>query len=265
MEARSHSIVEELKMLQSSLAEMPVAMPFAVPNGYFLQFPEAVAQCVFFEENTQIPDVSPAFGILKTPFVVPEGYFQQFSDALREILAIGTFEARLSRQNVFSVPGNYFDNLPETILDVVREKADLPQGLSAEMPFEVPKGYFDQFAADLQARLKDDVGPKMIPLSSRPAISIQLMRWAAAAILILGVTLGIQQAGTPQSLSQTTKRALSSIPEKALDDYVYQHADEFDLDMIESQLPQGTFHKTSPVQNLKTHEIQVFLSEEILL
>lgn len=265
MEARSHSIVEELKMLQSPLAEMPVVMPFAVPDGYFPEFSGNLQLPIFYEAHPEAPEPVPSFGVLKAPFRVPENYFHQFAAALQEMLEITAFESRLPRQNIFGTPQGYFESFPEKLLDAVRETPALPQNLSSEMPFEVPAGYFSQFADSLSAKIKAEGQTKVIPLRPRLGLTVPLMRWVAAAVLILGVTLGIQQAGTPQGKTMAARRALASIPENTLQEYVHQHADEFDLDMIEAHLPQSSFQKASPVQNLGTHEIQAFLSDEVLL
>ncbi len=272
MEARSPQVVEELKMLQSRLADLPVAMPYGLPAGYFESLlPDLRTRMSLEEEGADTSDPVPAFGFLKTPFTVPEGYFSGISAALAPLRATDHFEARLPRTNVFEVPVGYFERLPQAIqaaIDVEAEK--LPAGLSRTMPFDVPHHYFEGFSGNLMARVQaDDLSeaekPRTIPLSTRIPLPVQLMRWAAAAILILGVTLGIEQAGTPQNTTATTRRALSDLPENTLQDYVYQHAEEFDIDMIEARLPQSTFQKTSPAQNLDTYEIQDFLSDEALL
>lgn len=275
MEARSLHIVDELKALQSVLAEMPAAMPFEVPGGYFRDFPEDLRLHLLIAENPAIADPFPVFGRLKTPFLLPENYFTQFPATLAEILEVKAIEARLPRKNVFEAPQGYFETLSERVMEAVAEDAVLPEGLQKEMPFAVPGGYFQEFSGNLMARIAEGEAvktipphaekPKTIPLRPRIPLPVQMMRWAAAAVLILGVALGIQQAGTPQSTATTTRRALASIPENTLQEYVYQHADDFDIDMIEARLPQSTFQETSPVQNLGTHEIQAFLSDEVLL
>ncbi len=277
MEARSLQVVDELKTLQSPLAEWPAAMPFMLPGQYFESFlPNLRERLVFEEASTDSPDPVPSFGRLETPFAVPEGYFSGFLDALADGRALADLEARLSRKNVFETPPGYFETLPQAVMAAIDAEAEtaLPENFSRTMPFGVPGGYFENFSENLQARIQaadaDSSAPvaetpRTIPLRPRSTLPVQMMRWAAAAILILGVSLGIQQAGTPQSTATTARRALANVPENALQDYVYQHADDFDMDMIEARLPHSTFRKTSPVQNLETLEIQAFLSEDALL
>ena len=155
MEPRSPHIFDELKALQSSLAEMPVAMPFAVPGGSFRDFPGQVQLRILIEEGgMDMADPVPVFDTLQVPFAVPAGYFAQFAEALKEVLEVASLEARLPRANVFAVPEGYFDSLSETLMTAVQERAAFPENLSKKPPFEVPAGYFDQFAQSLQARLK---------------------------------------------------------------------------------------------------------------
>ncbi len=275
MKARSPHIVDELKTLQSTLAEVPTAMPFEVPGGYFADFADTLRLRFLLEENVTLPDPLPAFGRLTTPFVVPEGYFARFPFLLAEALEVSILEAHLSRKNIFKAPQGYFENLPEQVMEALALSAALPEGGNKEMPFAVPEGYFPEFSGNLMARVAEEdrikalalvaEKPKTIPLRPRISLPVQMMRWAAAAVLILGVTLGIQQAGTPQNTVATTRRALAAIPENTLQEYVHQHADDFDIDMIEARLPQSIFQAASPVQTLGTHEIQAFLSDEVLL
>ncbi len=266
MEARSHVIVEELKTIQSLLATFPVAMPFRVPDGYFSFFSESLKLRILMEENEEIAEPMPSFGVAKkAPFDLPENYFAQFAQSLAERIEEAAFEESLSRKNVFQAPEGYFETFADGVMAAVSDKEIQPEGLSRDMPFAVPKGYFNQFAQSVQERIATDAPPKIIPLHTRKTIPIQVMRWAAAAALIIAVTTGIRQAGTPQSTVKTAQRALASVPEKVLQDYVYQDADDFDADLIEAQLPKASFEGTSSVHNLNAQEIQSFLSDDALL
>jgi hypothetical protein len=60
----ANEITEELKSLDSMLAELPRTMPYSVPAGYFDELPAAIAASI-------------AASTTET-FSVPEGYFEQF-------------------------------------------------------------------------------------------------------------------------------------------------------------------------------------------
>ena len=126
---------------------------------------------------SEIRTVAPALaGVGKQmPFEVPEDYFDLFPV---ERLAKVPFPLQKP-----SVPEGYFDSLPAIMLAKVKEleqgnelEAVAPAlvGISRQMPYSVPAGYFE----NLQAR----------PVQTAPVIPIRprfnLVKWAVAASVI---------------------------------------------------------------------------------
>jgi flagellar assembly factor FliW len=298
MDARSHIIIDELQSLQSPLASWPAVTPFQVPQNYFQTFPDHLK--LILEAETA-PDLMPLFGRLKTPFAVSQSYFinlrSEISEAIEAEEIADTFSRQpvfevppgyfeglagsvmaaigqdseselsgFSRTNVFSVPDGYFASLTDSVMaSVIQEADEVTLNLPVADPFTVPEGYFDQFAAQIHTRITASEGFKTIPLRPRRMIPIQVARWAAAAALVVGIFTGIRNAGTPQTASVITQRALAAVPSSVLQDYIAQHMDDFDLDLIEARLPSSTFQSTTPASRLNTNEIRSFLAEEELL
>lgn len=70
-----NNIQNELKEMQSMLANMPRKMPYAVPQGYFSQLPEHATATVTAGDNVLT---------LKhdAPYTLPKGYFDQLPETM---------------------------------------------------------------------------------------------------------------------------------------------------------------------------------------
>jgi len=125
-------------------------------------------------------------------------------------------------------------------------------GLTAEVPFDVPQGYFETLPAQLLAAAKanETAKParKTIPLKRTYAIGS--IRWAAAAILLIFIGSGgfffLRQP------SSETDKILASVPQNELQDY-FQHTYRMDVDQVFS----------NDINNLQvdTKEIVEYLDE----
>lgn len=74
------NIREELNSMDSTLANMPGAMPYVVPDGYF----EALAGNIIHAINDTGKEVDPNFG-KALPYVVPAGYFNDFPSKMVQL------------------------------------------------------------------------------------------------------------------------------------------------------------------------------------
>lgn len=178
---------------------------------------------------------SPLAGMSRAmPFVVPKGYFEALDTVVLNHIQADNNEWQLqaTREMPYSVPAGYFEGLPEQVLRSIRQEGNI--SLPKAMPFEAPAGYFDQLPMEiLQAVKKADKQPaKVIPLYSKVAKNI---RWAAAAILLLGISIGSYKMLNP-SLSVNAQDQLATVPQEEIGDYVQQHIDDFDGDMIENSV-----------------------------
>jgi hypothetical protein len=85
------------------------------------------------------------------------------NDILTELREISEMVAGLPNQVPFSVPPGYFVGFAEKMLDIVRQSAELPIGVSVsvlpshlkDLPtFQAPAGYFDGLAESILRRIK---------------------------------------------------------------------------------------------------------------
>jgi hypothetical protein len=156
------------------------------------------------------------------PFSVPDGYWAQCSAGA--LAAAHTHELELScgRRMPYNMPEAYFEQLPGRMMTSV-----LPQAAPHQ---QVPEGYFDQLPATLMARLRQEeeqpVQPKARTIDFKPA-RIR-MRWAAAAVLLAVMGLGIYQSSQP-SPEQALQSQLAQVDGTMISNYIQETALESSL------------------------------------
>jgi hypothetical protein len=180
------------------LAGISRSMPYAVPVGYFENFNASVKDII---EELRQEEEQPEWG-KELPYSVPEGYFETLQ---AQVMARACIEDSLSNAIPFTVPTGYFEKLPEQIL------------LAAK-------------AADgVKAKEK-----KVIPF--RRHHLLRQIRWAAAAVLVLGIGLGSYQIFFNAQQNPVSESILSSVPNNEIQDYV-QHNYRVDIDQVISNNP----------------------------
>jgi hypothetical protein len=198
-----NDIREELRGLNSLLADMPRTMPYEIPQGYFESFEGSV-------------------GLMKAgrqmPYVVPQGYFE-------ELTTVMLFEVNKPEQKTFGVPVGYFEALPAELL--VRAK-------------------------------ESDTKPKTISIG---VIIGKNVRWAAAAVLLLGVGIGVYKNYLYQP-QFNVQQELAALSQDEIHDYVQQHIDEYDVETISSDAE--SFDIKPATNQLSDDEIEKYLKETSL-
>ena len=146
---------------------------------------------------SEIQTVAPGLaGIGSTmPFTVPDDYFELFPFQMLTRVA--------PLQNP-SVPDGYFDSLPLIMLAKVKSQgeenelgtiAPVLAGISREMPYSVPAGYFENLSA---SPVKTPA--VVVPISSGSKRNI--FKWAAAAsVIILAGLFGWQWFSNSSSVT----------------------------------------------------------------
>jgi hypothetical protein len=196
-----NDIRNELKGLNSPLADMPRTMPYEVPQGYFESLEDGITLMRAGKEM---------------PYVIPQGYFEGLAT---EIL----FEVNKPQQ---------------------------------QHPFSVPGGYFDALPAELLAKAKQsDKKPKTISIG----VTIwKNVRWAAAAVLLLGVGLGVYKNYLYQP-KFNVQDELSTLSQDEIHEYVQQHIEEYDVEAISSG--SESFEVKPAANQLSNEEIEKYLKE----
>ncbi len=228
-----NDIRNELEGWNSPLADMSRAMPYALPQGYFAGLPDYTGE------------------------------------SIRAAFAGAVAAPDWGRVTPYHVPAGYFEALPQTILQKVSEPA-IGFALPKHNPQSVPDGYFDMLPGQLLAAVKasETAAPEPETAQPQPARTIPLgnpvwrsLRWAAAAIVILGVGIGSYNflSQTPHTVNP--RQALSSVSESTINEYVQQNIDEFDMEMIENTVAANTNTAQLDANLLTDDEIRLYLEE----
>lgn len=132
--AQKATILDELKELNSSLAEVNLLPVYSVPAGYFEAFPAEIMKRVKAldaagDAAEELASLSPLLSGLskKMPHAVPAGYFESLSQSLEQhIEATENAAAELERLSpllnelkykpAYTAPQGYFENFPETMV-----------------------------------------------------------------------------------------------------------------------------------------------------
>jgi len=191
-----NDISEELRSIGSSLADMPRVNPYSVPGGFFENF--AGATQIIIKELNEV-DQQQAWG-KALPYTVPANYFETLADEI----------------TVVAIAGHIVSFLPDYV------------------PFKTPAGYFESLPGQMLAAAKaaDTVKKetKIIPL--RRTHYLRPVKWAAAAILILGIGLGSYNILLREEVTQP-EQMLASVSGNEIQDYL-QHTYRLDIDRVVS-------------------------------
>jgi len=210
--------------MQSPLAGFVRSMPYALPEGYFDQLAQALAQGIIWIESED-----PTLELPRTmPFEIPEAYLSELPRSMTEAAIIS--DERNSRVIPFDVPDNYFNTLPGTLL-IAAQTADKPATTGKTIAFK--------------------------SMWQRKAL-----QWAVAAMLVLGAGLGAYRYTHPSSPDAAVMEQLARVDGNLLNAYVEQHIDEFDADMLEASAAGVHAGSHMPISGLDEQEIYQYLSEE---
>jgi hypothetical protein len=221
--SRNAEIQDELEGLESLLATLPREMPFAVPEGYFNSLAESLSAGTRFAEMEE-----PATQDWPTeiPFQTPPQYFIGLAEEL-------TASAHAS---VFS-------------------KAD-------SVPYEVPAGYVESLpSALLRTALSADNSRVKAPQTI--AFVPSRRRWAgvaAAAVLLLALSLGSYRYYEMHTPEAVAARQLSRLDAESISSYVEQHVDDFDGATIEALAAMRPGIETT-LPLMDADEIEQYLNE----
>ena len=176
-----------------------------------------------------------------------------------ELKSMGSFLADIPRTMPYAVPVGYFENFEGTVNNIIKglDETELTPAWTKTLPYTVPQGYFEALPGELVARTTTPVLPKAIPFNipagyfeTLPAQMLQSakangnraiplkrynilksVKWAAAAILVLGIGLGSYRVFFNMQQISGTESILSSVPNNEIQDYL-QHNYIVDIDKI---------------------------------
>ncbi len=155
-----NNIAQELRELESSLADLSAQNTYSVPEGYFEGLAKQVLNRIRAMEAAtaaeELGHLSPLLSQLpKTmPYTVPAGYFEEMESTLVSVAMYGEQDASEELGNI----------------------SPLLSGLKKEMPYSVPAGYFDSISVPV-AETKQPA--KVVSMGG----SRKWFRYAAAAVV----------------------------------------------------------------------------------
>ena len=135
--AQKATILDELKELNSSLAEVGLQPTYTVPAGYFETFPDEVMRRIKAldaagDPAEELATLSPLLSGIskKMPQAVPAGYFESLSKSLEqnieatenaaiELETISPLLSELKYKSTYTVPQGYFEGFPEAVVKKV--------------------------------------------------------------------------------------------------------------------------------------------------
>jgi len=185
---QQNDILNELKELNSPLADMSRKMPYYLPESYFEEL-DATILSIVTEAKPEMP-----FFSKEMPFSVPQGYFEGLPGNVMANITLN----ELRKENSLYVPQGYFETLPDQILNKIKEQP---------------------------------IKKKTKVISFSHTMLWQQLRLGAAAVLLIGIGLGMYKYNVDKRTLNIDK-ALSQIPEYAINDYVSQHVDDVDAELI---------------------------------
>jgi hypothetical protein len=183
------------------------------------------------------------------PFPVPDGYFDGLAQVITDNIA--ETNSNWGKGNAFEAPEGYFEQLPRQVLAQALIE-DTENSFSKAPSYEVPSGYFEALPRQILEKANG---------KAHRSISIKwwhAARWAAAAILVLGISMGSYKMLKPPPVN--TSKALASLPAETIHDYVVQNLDDFDTELIMNSFASDKMIKGAA--QLDNQEIIQYLNEE---
>jgi hypothetical protein len=171
-------------------------------------------------------------------YVIPEHYFTDVEGKVKLVLDIAGEETEArnwGKEMPYDVPKDYFEALAGQVVNavVIAEQND------------IPVGYFDALPGRmLQAAKVEDVKPRLIPLFTQ-------LRWAAAAVLLICISIGGYMAF--DNRHPGAENILAAVPQTEIQEYL-QNTERPD----EGRLVDNTAINSLPVDNA---EIISYLDE----
>lgn len=133
------------------------------------------------------------------------------------------------------------------------------------MPHEVPQGYFDNLPATLLTGIttSTEIRQPRKTVTFLPAARKKLVQWAAAAMLLLGLSIGSYHLFNNGPADLAVDQQLAQIEVDTLDHYIDQQVDDFDTDVLETSFAAAGTDLESAISTLNEQEISEYLDDEL--
>ena len=162
------NILQELRELESTLADIAPQNAYSVPGGYF----ETLVETVMIRIKAL-----------------------EAENSSEELAYLSPLLNRISKNMPYSIPVGYFEGLEEKLMQSVRQRSDyqtvneeletlspLLNGLNKQMPYSIPQDYFQNLNT-ISAITDSKPKTKIVSIGTR-----KWLRYAAAAV-VMGIVL----------------------------------------------------------------------------
>ncbi len=151
-------------------------------------------------------------GLSRTmPYSVPASYFDHFDETVKDHCI-----PKWGKQLPYTTPEGYFEQLPGKGISAAM--AETPLAAPARMPFSTPQGYFEQLPLQMLAAAKAQELPATTGKRRRLPMPA---RWAAAAILVLGIGISAYRMFYGVPVQETpTEHILAAVQTRELEEYL---------------------------------------------
>jgi|GEM_PF-883054 len=174
--------VRELLLWNADVLSTGICMPFDLPEAYFDQLPAAVISRI---RVATLPDPAVQHLPKDTLFHIPDHYFEHLAGIVLEkakaadkIILHREMPWPAQKQLPYDLPPGYFEQLPDIIMQHIREdnlapgeelqqKGSFLPDLRAAFPMEAPEGYFEALPEQIMEHIRNHAGqeePELSPL-----------------------------------------------------------------------------------------------------
>lgn len=170
---KSTEILNELKDISPSLAEMERVNVFQVPDDYFTELDKRIFTTIFLHQDEKNKDRE-----------APEGYFEGLS---------GKILARIKNAEI------------ESVEEEIKSISPVLLSLKNINVFQAPLDYFENLDDDIKSKLENNKA-KVISIGT----GRKWWKYAAAAIIAGGITIGSLQIFKNQNAPDYNKQILTA-------------------------------------------------------
>lgn len=179
------------------------------------------------------------------------------ADIVKELTELGSPLKDMPAHTPYHAPEGYFNTLADNVLN--RANAQRKE------TYQVPEGYFNQLPQAILEKAKQTDTPKETKVINIGGGSWRNFRMAAAAIILLFVSVGAYQmisSVTPQQ-NTTIADKLEKVPDNLLLAYVEDNIDDYEMTLLETTAnitTSTTENKTTAIEDVSDDVINDYLN-----
>ncbi|TKB98894.1 hypothetical protein [Pedobacter cryophilus] len=151
-------------------------------------------------------------------FSMPDGYFENLSENIINQISL---ENLASKSSAFKTPHSYFENFESQLFSKIALEDKKEEFTKNDAGFKTPINYFEISKKQLNTNTKKQKQAKILTLN--------LIRFAAAACILLTTTLGIY---FNVQRTNSINYQLSKVSDEDIETYLKQNTDATDVPLI---------------------------------